>query len=56
MSQLSRAEMVNAIIDAMQTHYEANGEEGDFDDGRRYLMEDATLTEVRQEYSTWCTK
>lgn len=58
MPQLSIAERVNLahrIINAMRVHYEEHGEEGDFDDGYRYLRDDATDGELHREEKKWCT-
>jgi hypothetical protein len=57
MPQLSREERVDLairIINAMRTHYEEHGEEGDFDDGLRHLRDDASDDELRYEEERWC--
>lgn len=52
---MSRAEKINAILEAMEAAYEAEGVEGDFDDARRYYRIDATDAEVDADYDRWCT-
>lgn len=53
---MDKQEKINAILHAMQTSYEEWGEEGDFDDARRYYQQDATLAEIDDDYRKWCTK
>lgn len=49
-----RQALAHKIIDAMREHYEEHGEEGDFDDGYRYLRDDASDDELRYEEEKWC--
>lgn len=37
----------------MQEVYESQGEEGDFDDGRRYYREDASDEELLADHAKW---
>lgn len=48
-----RANLANATISAMQEVYESQGEEGDFDDGRRYYREDASDEELLADHAKW---
>lgn len=48
-----RATMAAEVIEAMQECYEAEGEEGDFGDGERYLRDDASDEELRAEHAKW---
>lgn len=52
-TQEQRAGLANAIIEAMREAYEAEGEEGDFEDGARYLRDDASDEELDAEYQKW---
>lgn len=45
--------MSSRIIEAMREHYEAHGETGDWADGERYLRDDASDAELREEYAKW---
>lgn len=54
LSREERAGMARAIIEAMQERYEAEGEDGDFADGERYLRDDASDDELRYEKEKWC--
>ena len=49
-----RYSMAEDIISAMRTAYEESGDEGDFDDGFRYLSQDASDDELEYEYDKWC--
>lgn len=51
-----KAQMVSEILEAMQTAYKAEGVEGDFDDARRYYMNDATSDEIAADHKKWCEK
>jgi hypothetical protein len=42
------------ITEAMRAAYEAEGVEGDFDDGERYLRDDASDDELLAEEVKWC--
>lgn len=53
LTHADRASMANSIIEYMQEAYEAEGVDGDFDDGRRYLRDDASDEELRCEYEKW---
>ena len=54
LTQTQRNIMAEDIISAMQTRYEEEGEEGDFDDGYRHLSNDASDNELQWEYDRWC--
>jgi len=45
--------MANSIVENMEIAYEEEGIEGDFDDARRYLRDDASDEELRNEYVKW---
>jgi len=49
-----RVELARKIIEAMQEAYEAEGVEGDFADGERYLRDDASDHELLAEEEKWC--
>ena len=51
-----RITMAVLTSEAMQEVYEAEGEEGDFDDARRYLRDDASDHELEYEYKKWVKK
>ena len=51
---MTRADMIYAILDAMQSAYEEEGIEGDFDDARRYYKNDASMEELLADYEKWC--
>jgi hypothetical protein len=53
-TKAQRSTMAADIISAMQAKYEEEGEEGDFDDGYRYLAEDASNEELQYEFDKWC--
>lgn len=48
-----RDALATSTISAMADVYEAEGEEGDFDDGRRYLRDDASDEELLEEHAKW---
>lgn len=52
---MTKQEKINAILEAMQKSYEEWGEEGDFDDARRYYRDDAPMSEIDADYEKWCT-
>jgi hypothetical protein len=59
MNELTKAErvaMARETIEAMRAAYEAEGEEGDFADGERYLRDDASDEELRDEFKKWTNK
>lgn len=56
LTQQQRVGMASSIIEAMREAYEAEGEDGDFDDGLRYLRDDASDEELQTEHSKWCNK
>lgn len=56
LSRDERASMIEDILDAMQTSYEESGDEGDFDDARRYYRDDASDDEIRADYKRWVKK
>jgi hypothetical protein len=45
--------MAEDTIAAMRTRYEEEGEEGDFEDGYRYLAFVVSDDELKSEYSKW---
>ena len=54
---LSRQERINlagSITDARNEQYEKEGVEWDFDDGYRYLAQDASDDELLREEEKWC--
>lgn len=51
-----RADMVNAIINAMYTAHENNGEEGDVESAEHWLRNDASDTDIKNEYELWVNK
>ena len=51
-----RSSLAREIIESMQARYEAEGEEGDFVDGYRYLSQDASDDELEFEHEKWCVK
>jgi hypothetical protein len=48
--------MAMQITEAMREAYEREGESGDFEDGQRYLRDDTSDEELREEYDKWCNK
>lgn len=46
--------MGNAIVQAQQEAYEAQGVEGDWDDARRYYRDDASQAELIEDHVKWC--
>lgn len=50
---MTKAEKINAILEAMAEAYEREGVEGDFADARRYYRNDATQAEVDADYDKW---
>lgn len=57
MMKLTLAERVDKaqrIVEAMREAYEAEGVEGDFCDGERYLRDDADDEELLAEEARWC--
>jgi hypothetical protein len=51
---MSKIEKINAILISMQERYEEEGVEGDFDDARRYYLNDASMVEIDTDYQKWC--
>ena len=51
---MTRADMINDILEAMQSAYEEEGIEGDFDDARRYYRDDASIDELLADHKKWC--
>jgi hypothetical protein len=49
-----RVDKAQRITEAMRAQYEAEGVEGDFDDGERYLRDDASDQELLAEEERWC--
>lgn len=45
-----RVGMARAIMDHAREVYEAEGTEGDFEDGERYLRDDASDAELQAEF------
>jgi hypothetical protein len=56
LTQQQRSNKASEIIEAMRTAYEEEGEEGDFDDGYRYLSQDASDAELEFEHDKWVKK
>ena len=50
-----RKTMASAICSAMEDKYKEEGEEGDFEDAYRYLLQDAGDDELHYEHDKWCT-
>ena len=53
LSIAQRVALARKIIEAMRASYEEHGEEGDFDDGERYLRDDASDEELLAEEVRW---
>lgn len=53
LTQQERANLARCTADATREAYEREGEEGDFDDAARYLRDDASDAELREEYNKW---
>lgn len=51
-----RQALASDIIAAMKVHYREEGEDGDFEDGYRYLSRDASDDELEFEHEKWCVK
>jgi len=53
---MSKADMINAILDAMQSAYNAEGVDGDF--GlfalQRYYEDKDSMDELLADYEKWC--
>lgn len=54
LTRTERVDLAAKIINSMREHYEEHGEEGDFDDGERYLRDDASDEELLNEEERWC--
>jgi len=54
LTHAQRRDLASRIVDRMQEAYEAEGVEGDFDDARRHLRDDATDQELLAEEEKWC--
>lgn len=54
MTRQQRADMARLITDAQREVYEAEGEEGDFDDAHRYYRDDASEAELLEDHAKWC--
>lgn len=56
LTRQERASKAERIIHAMRENYAAHGEEdcGDWEDGERYLKEDASDQELLSEEEKWC--
>ena len=54
MNTEKRTQMGNAIVQAQQEAYEAQGVEGDWDDARRYYRDDASQAELIEDHVKWC--
>lgn len=54
LTQTQRRTMAEDIISSMRLHYEQAGEGGDFEDGLRYLTNDASDNELQYEHDKWC--
>ena len=53
LSKERRSTLAAQTIAAMRAAYEAEGEDGDFDEGERWLREDATDAELQAEWDRW---
>jgi hypothetical protein len=51
---MDKVSKVDAILARMQEAYEREGIDGDFADGRRYYLEDASEEEIDYDYAKWC--
>ncbi len=53
---MSKADMINAILDAMQSAYNAEGVEGDFGlfAVQRFYENEASMDELLADYEKWC--
>jgi len=49
-----RQEMATNIVENMRKEYQKSDEEGDFDDGYDYLVNDACDEELQDEFDSWC--
>jgi len=45
---------ISAILEAAAAAYEREGIDGDFDDARRYYLNDASEDEINSDYDKWC--
>jgi hypothetical protein len=46
--------MASDIIENMRDAYEKEGAEGDFEDGERYLRDDAPVSQLLSDLRKWC--
>lgn len=53
LTRAEREDMARDTIEVMQRAYEAEGETGDFNDGLRYLRDDACDAELLAEHAKW---
>ena len=53
LTRQERISYASQITEAMREAYEAEGETGDFEDGNRYLRDDASDEELLSEYHKW---
>ena len=53
LTMLERSTKASNIIAAMRRAYEEHGDEGDFEDGYRYLRDDASDEELLAEEVRW---
>ena len=54
LTRQERRSLAESIIDAMRKSYAEHGEDGDFEDGERYLRDDASDSELLYEKEKWC--
>lgn len=53
MDQETRSRLARETIEATEAHYQQHGEEGDFADGLRYYLDDATDEELVRDHAEW---
>ena len=53
-TRVQRISLALKVSDAMRVAYEEAGEEGDFEDGYRYLRDDSSDEELQAEFDKWC--
>ena len=51
---MTKEDMIAAILEAMQTAYEQEDIEGDFDAAEYYYRNEAGLPELLADYEKWC--
>lgn len=53
LTRWQRANLACRITEAKRKHWEAHGETGDWDDGERYLRDEASDEELLEECEKW---